>query len=278
MKDYYDIFILVNHQSLDTDLCHDALVNTFETRKTSIKKNDIETVLENIKTSMLIERMYGEYTKRNSFAKDISFSLIIETFYKVKELIKYQSEFVLKFKSLLLIRHGEDEQDKMGGWSNNSLTKHGIDQVTNLKNVIKDKVTITENRVILSSDLNRAKQTTKILFDAYDFVIFDERLRECNNGDLANLTKEQFQRLFPFMYFDSLKYEEHYPNGESPKENYQRVRCFFEDINQKYENKEVVIIAHAGTYGIIKSLINGIIWSNKQKYKIGYAEFFEFIR
>lgn len=278
MKDYYDIFVLINHQSLDIELCHDALVNTFETRRTSIKKNYIESILKKIKESKLIEKMYDEYSKRNYFAKDSNFILITDAFYKVKDLIKYQSEFVLKFKSLMFIRHGEDEQDKTGGWSRNNLTKHGIEQVINLKNVIKDKITITENIVVLSSDLNRAKQTTEILFDSYDFVIFDERLRECNNGDLADLTKEQFQRLFPLMYFDSLKYDEHYPNGESPKENYQRVRSFFEDINQKYENKDVVIIAHAGTYGIFKSLINGIVWSNKQKYKIGYVEFFEFIR
>lgn len=278
MKDYYDIFVLVNHQDLDINLCHDALVNTFETRKTRIKKNDIEAVLGNLKISKLIEKMYDDYSRKNPFAKDTNYSIITEAFYKVKNLIKYQAEFELKFKSLLFIRHGEDEQDKTGGWSSNSLTKHGIEQVISLKNVIKDKIRITENTVVISSDLNRAKQTTEILFDSLESVIFDERLRECNNGALANLTKDEFQKLFPFMYFDSLKYNEHYPNGESPKENYYRVRNFFEEINHKYANKDVIIIAHAGTYGILKSLINGIVWSNKQKYKIGYAEFLEFIR
>lgn len=278
MKDYYDIFVLVNHQDLDIDLCHDALVNTFETRKTSIKKNDIEAVLENLKISKLIEKMYEDYTIKNAFAKDTNYLMITEAFYKVKNLIKYQAEFELRFKSLLFIRHGEDEQDKTGGWSSNSITKQGVEQVINLKNVIKDKIRITENKIVISSDLNRAKQTTEILFDSLESVIFDERLRECNNGDLANLTKEQFQITFPFMYFDSLKYNEHYPNGESPKENYYRVRNFFEEINLKYENKDLIIVAHAGTYGILKSLINGIVWSNKQKYKIGYAEFFEFTR
>ncbi len=278
MKDYYDIFVLVNHQDLDIDLCHDVLVNTFETRKTSIKKNDIEAILENLKISKLIEKMYEDYTIKNAFAKDTFYSSITETFYKVKNLIKYQAEFEFKFKSLLFIRHGEDEQDKTGGWSSNSLTKHGIEQVINLKNAIKDKTLITENTVVISSDLNRAKQTTEILFDSLESVIFDKRLRECNNGDLANLSKEQFQITFPFMYFDSLKYDEHYPNGESPKENYNRVRNFFEEINSRYANKDLIIVAHAGTYGILKSLINGIVWSNKQKYKIGYAEFFEFTR
>lgn len=278
MKDYYDIFVLVNHKDLDIDLCHDALVNTFETRKSSIKKNDIEAVLENLKISKLIEKMYEDYTKKNAFAKDTSYSIITESLYKIKQFIKYQDVFEHKCKTLLVIRHGEDEQDKTGGWSNNSLTKNGIEQVINLKNAIKDKILITENTVVISSDLNRAKQTTEILFDSHESVMFDKRLRECNNGALANLSKEQFQITFPFMYFDSLKYDEHYPNGESPKENYNRVRNFFEEINSRYANKDLIIVAHAGTYGILKSLINGIVWSNKQKYKIGYAEFFEFTR
>lgn len=222
--------------------------------------------------------MYDDYTTRYFFAKDTNYSMITEAFYKVNNLIKYQTEFELKFKSLLFIRHGEDEQDKTGGWSRNSLTKQGVEQVISLKNTIKDKILITENKVVISSDLNRVKQTTEILFDSLESVIFDERLRECNNGVLANLTKEEFQNLFPYMYFDSLKYDEHYPNGESPKENYNRIRNFFEEINSKYADKDVIIVAHAGTYGILKSLINGIVWSNKQKYKIGYAEFFEFIR
>lgn len=277
MKDYYDIFVLVNHQNLDIDLCHDALVNTFETRQTSIKKNDIETSLENLKTSKLIEKMYDDYTLRNPYAKETNYSIIIDAFYKVKQLIKYQDVFELKPKSLLFIRHGEDEQDKIGGWSNNSLTKQGIKQVSIFKKSIKDRITITDNQVVLSSDLNRAKQTTEILFDSSDLVTFDERLRECNNGDLANLTKSEFQRLFPSTYFDSLKYDEQYLNGESPKEYYERVRSFFEEINYKYENKDVIIVAHGGTYGILKSMFNGIVWSNKQKYKIGYAEVFEFI-
>jgi broad specificity phosphatase PhoE len=278
MKDYYDIFVLINHPNLDIDLCHNALVNTFETRKTSIKKNDIEAGLETLKKSKLIKDMYDDYIRKNTFAKKTSFSIIIEAFYKVKNLIKYQPEFELKFKSLLFVRHGEDEQDKTGGWSSNSLTNHGVEQIISLKSTIKDKIIITENKVVISSDLKRAKQTTEILFDSSEKVIFDERLRECNNGYLANLTKEDFQKSFPFMYFDSLKYNEHYPNGESPKENYHRVQNFFEEINQKYANKDLVIVAHAGTFGILKSLLDGIVWSNKQKYKIGYADFFEFIR
>ena len=36
-------------------------------------------------------------------------------------------------KSLIIVRHGEDEQDKLGGWSDNKLTKLGIEQAHDLR-------------------------------------------------------------------------------------------------------------------------------------------------
>lgn len=154
MKDFYDIFVLVNYKVFDIDILYDVFVNIFELRRISIRKNYIEFILKNIKIFSFIEKMYNDYMKRNFFVKDINFLMIIEVFYKVKNLIKYQDEFVIKFKLFMFIRYGEDEQDKIGGWFNNSLIKNGIEQVINLKNKLKDKIVKMENIVILLSDLN----------------------------------------------------------------------------------------------------------------------------
>lgn len=278
MKDFYDIFVLINSNKLDKDLCHDALVNTFEARGTSIKKHEIDRILKNIASSKLLEKMYDDYSRKVSFAKKSNYLNIVEALDKVKRLIKYQNEFVPKFKSLLLIRHGEDAQNKTGGWSDNNLTENGIKQMKKLRENLKNKITITKNSKIISSDLKRAKESTNILFDFKDKIQFEPRLRECNNGDLANITKEVFKQKYPGLYFNTLKYDEKYPNGESPKDYYKRVSLLFAELNHNYENKDLIIIAHAGTYGILKSMINGIVWTNNQKYKIDYAEYFEFIR
>ncbi len=277
MKDFYDIFVLINNNKLDKQLSHDALVNTFEARNTSIKKFEIEKALKRIKSSKLLEKMYNDYAFKTPFAKNTNYLNIIESFYKVKDLIRYQEEFVPKFKSLIIIRHGEDDQNKTGGWSDNHLTENGIRQVTKLRDSLKNNFKITEESVIISSDLNRAKESTNILFDFKGKIHFDLRLRECNNGDLANITKEVYEQKYPGLYFNNLKYDEKYPNGESPKEYYERVNDLFFELNQHHENKDLIIIAHAGTYGILKSMINGVVWTNKLKYKIDYAEYIEVI-
>lgn len=261
MKDFYDI-----------------LVNRFATRKTSIKKHDIDKVLKNLKESKLLEKMYHEYSEKTPFAKNTTYENIIEALEKTKNLIRYQTEFYIKFTSLLLIRHGEDEQNKLGGWSNTALTEQGVVQTARLRQELKDKITRKQDIVIISSDLKRARETTKILFDLNNSSIFDKRLREVNNGDLANLAIEAFLHQYPSIYFDSINYDEKYPNGESPKDYYERVSHCFLEINETYKGRHLIIVAHVSTYGILKSMINGVVWSNKQKYKLNYAEYFEYIQ
>jgi len=177
-------------------------------------------------------------------------------------------------KSLILIRHGEDEINKIGGWSDNKLTSKGIEQVKELRRNLGEILPKSENFIILSSDLTRAKESAMILFDESYNIIYDERLRECNNGDLANLTKEEFNIKYPGLYFASLDLYEHYPNGESPQDFYNRVSNHFIELNNKYMNQNLIVTAHGGVYGVLKSMINGVIWSSKQKYLLGFAKYY----
>lgn len=39
MKDFYDIHMLINNKELDKEIFHDVIINTFEARKTNIKKH-----------------------------------------------------------------------------------------------------------------------------------------------------------------------------------------------------------------------------------------------
>ena len=177
-------------------------------------------------------------------------------------------------KSLILIRHGEDEINKIGGWSDNKLTSKGIEQVKELRRNLGEILPKDENFIIISSDLTRAKESAMILFGESYNIIYDERLRECNNGDLANLTKDEFNVKYPGLYFASLDLYEHYPNGESPQDFYNRVSNHFIELNNKYMNQNLIVTAHGGVYGVLKSMINGVIWSSKQKYLLGFAKYY----
>jgi broad specificity phosphatase PhoE/predicted nucleotidyltransferase component of viral defense system len=274
MKDFYDIYMLINHKELDKEMFHDVIINTFEARKTNIKKLNIESRINQVLNSNLIENMFVKYASKNSFVKDITFDQVRKAVVETKNLIKYQEEFTPAIKSLILIRHGEDETNKIGGWSDNKLTSKGIEQVKELKDNLSEILPKSENFIILSSDLTRAKESAMILFGESYNIIYDYRLRECNNGDLANLTKEEFNIKYPGLYFASLDLNEHYPNGESPQDFYNRVSNLFIELNNKYTNQNLIVVTHGGVYGVLKSMINGIIWSNKQKYLLGFAKYY----
>jgi len=76
MKDFYDIYMLINNKELDKEMFHDVIINTFEARKTNIKKLNIESRINQVLNSNLIENMFLKYASKNSFVKDITFDQV----------------------------------------------------------------------------------------------------------------------------------------------------------------------------------------------------------
>lgn len=176
---------------------------------------------------------------------------------------------------LTLLRHGEDEKGKLGGWSSNHLTTTGIKQINEFVNTIH-----TQYDVIISSDLNRAKESAEIIAKAINVpIIYMKGFRECNNGLLINLTIEEHHQKYPDIYFSNLGFFEKYPEGESPNDFYQRVKEEFFKLLQTYDKKRILLVTHGGVISIIDSILKNTQWSNKVKnsfkngipliYKIG---------
>ena len=59
---------------------------------------------------------------------------------------------------LHLVRHGEYELNKVGGWTDDHLSETGIKQATKLMEEVDDKYDL-----FIASDLVRAKETAKII-------------------------------------------------------------------------------------------------------------------
>ena len=79
---------------------------------------------------------------------------------------------------IFITRHSKtlwNQEKKLQGWKDSPLTKEGINDALLLKKRIKD-ISID---YCYSSPINRAKQTSEILFD---HVILDDRLKEMNFG------------------------------------------------------------------------------------------------
>lgn len=173
-----------------------------------------------------------------------------------------------------LVRHGKDDDSVRGGWSDAPLTEEGKKQVEALANKLFGNISI---KVIYSSDLERAKETSDILARKWNIpVVFLPEMREVNNGDLAGIKNEIADIRFPGLYWSSLEYTETYPNGESPAQFFQRIQnawCVFKQNVKSDLSGDVMLVTHGGVIEAILSIETGIVFTNKEKhFKVGTAE------
>lgn len=160
---------------------------------------------------------------------------------------------------IFYIRHGQTDWNlagKMqGGETEKNLNKTGIEQALQTQKKLEN----IKYDIIISSPMNRAKQTAKIINEKNNInIVFDERLRERKLGDLeGNKVTEKTEK----MIWD---YNKNYdiPQGENLYDFEKRILEFLEDIKIKYKNKTVLIVAHGGVGKIIKKYLYGIPKSN----------------
>ena len=109
---------------------------------------------------------------------------------------------------IYLMRHGEDDERKIGGWSKELLTKRGVHQVKLAKIFLDQNVTY---QVIRSSDIERAKQTAGLINEGnHRPIIYTSLLREQNKGDYNGKLKSEVSS-----HDYHIQVYEQYPNGES---------------------------------------------------------------
>ncbi len=173
---------------------------------------------------------------------------------------------------IILMRHGVDDDCRLGGWSDAKLSKVGIEQVR----LAVEKIAQSDIRHIFASDLVRAKETAEIVAEQLHLSItFLKAFRETNNGDLAGMLKEEAQIAYPGLYWSALDWEQPYPNGESPGLFYERVKTAWVSFKKVVEHLDgnVLLITHGGVIDVILCYENGKIYTNKrQTYTLGNAE------
>ena len=168
--------------------------------------------------------------------------------------------------NILFVRHGKDSDQHRGGWSQLDLLPEGKREAEALANYLvryKEDYHFTK---IITSDLKRAETTAIILVEVLQLPLEKESsLRETNNGDLAGMLNSEADQKFPRLYFRSLAMDEHYPNGESPREFYQRIKTWFQRFLQENNNSDEtqIVVTHGGVINIIYHLVNQIEWTNK---------------
>lgn len=181
---------------------------------------------------------------------------------------------------IFLVRHGKDDGNYRGGWSSMPLTEEGINQVKKLAEFLNTQKDYYNIEKIISSDLERARQTTNIINEKLNVnVEFTERLREMNNGKIAGMLNKDVEKIYPGLYYNTLRIDERYPGGESPIEFHDRIIKDFKDIVKENKNhNNIMIVTHSGVINIIYRYINNMEWSNKIKsIKVSNASIYSLI-
>jgi len=169
---------------------------------------------------------------------------------------------------IFFVRHGKDDENYRGGWSNLGLIPEGVEQAKKLGMYLKEKREEYCIKKVISSDLLRAKETADILAKELGLaVVTDERLREADNGSLAGMPNEEALVKYPGLFWSTLKPEECYPNGESPNMFFARIKSWFEAFLSECKDVggNVLVVTHGGVINIVYHLVREMEWTNAKK-------------
>src|SRR3989338_3507937 len=179
----------------------------------------------------------------------------------IETLKKYTKKSGNKY---FVMRNGEAKNNMLGIWDSNinspmELTEKGVEQVNVSAKKLKDK----NIDFIICSPLLRAKMTANIVAGVINYpadkIIYDERLREMNPGDIY-----QGKPLNNFLgKFES--YKDRYITQNEYGENYQdvknRVMQALYEFEKTYQNRNILIFSHGGP--ILNMMIGSAGLNNK---------------
>ena len=178
---------------------------------------------------------------------------------------------------IYVVRHGQTDwnlQSRCQGWHDIELNQTGLEQAAKLAGLLKD----VKFDVCFASPLKRAVKTAQAIYDGE--IILDRRIIERGNGELEG--RQNWKTLVDF---------------NDPKENrygiemlpdlQKRLSSFWNEILEKYDGKNVLVVTHAGTamwskvyfYGKPEDgdmyryhLANCEVWQidNSQPLQVGY--------
>ncbi len=147
---------------------------------------------------------------------------------------------------IYLMRHGQDDESYIGGWSDVELIPEGIDDVKESALWIRDNLNI---KSIQCSDVKRAVQTAELVSACICVpYIRNTNLREQNKGDLNGVlrTKLSEEKL---VFTNSKSVDTVYPNGESLRNLYNRMKVYINKILEMED--DTLLITHRGVINMI---------------------------
>lgn len=140
----------------------------------------------------------------------------------------------------------------MQGFADIPLNERGLEQANESKINLIDKT----YDIVFCSPLIRAKQTATIVNEDKNIdIIYDKRLRERNYGEFEGTNKSSFNYNDFWAYNKNIKYAK----AENVQDFFKRIYNFLDELKLKYQDKNVLIICHAGVLKAIECYANGMM-------------------
>lgn len=143
---------------------------------------------------------------------------------------------------IYITRHGQTNWNalkKVMGKCDEPLNEKGIEQA----NITKNSLANVNIDFIICSPLLRARQTAQIINGILNTkIIYDERISERDFGEFEGMETKDFDFYGYWDYYKNEKYEK----AENIQDFFQRIYVFLDDITQKYENINILLVTHGG--------------------------------
>ncbi|MFH0803796.1 MAG: class I tRNA ligase family protein [Candidatus Tagabacteria bacterium] len=158
-----------------------------------------------------------------------------------------------------MMRHGFAEHNQKNIASSGVEDKYKL-LPKGLKEIEKTALKLNKEKIdlIFSSDFLRAKETSALMAEKLgvpkENIIFDERLRDINVGIFDGKPDSEYHK-----YFSSLseKFTKTPPQGENLTELKNRVCGFLYELEDKYKNKNILIVSHEYSIWMLETGANG---------------------
>ncbi len=150
--------------------------------------------------------------------------------------------------SIYYTRHGKtswNESHRIQGRVDVPLSIEGKEEANKLANDLKE----IPLDLVFSSPLSRALETARIALAGRNVAIIqDKRIIELNYGDFEGFSHDDEKILCKRSCFAS-----RYPNGESYLDAAKRIYLFFDELKEKYPDKNILVVGHLGIARIVNS-------------------------
>lgn len=174
-------------------------------------------------------------------------------------------------KLIYFIRHGLDDEEYIGGWSDISLTEEGINQIKKSSTWIQNNLNI---KMIITSDIPRAIETARIIGEKLNLGYLETKiLREQNKGNFNGLKKSSLSKN-DLDFLRNITIYTVLPSGESLMDLKSRIENIMEKIFAF--DDDTLIVTHRGVINMIYIILNNLeLTMEKEKFNVTHGSVHE---